>query len=375
MKFRAWMLLPLLAAAGAGGYAWLHARPLVVELVHPHRGPAVLAVYATGVVEPTIDVPIAPRVAGKLVELRVDEGAHVRRGQVLARLEDANLQHGIEQLAAQEQYAKQALDRQESILARGLGAQADRDRALAEWRAAHAATDKAREEQGFMVLRSPADGLVIRRDGEVGQFIAVNQVVFHVAASESLRISADVDEEDIPLVARGQKVLVRADAFPQQVFAGSVLEVTPRGDASTRSYRVRIGIPADAPLRVGMTADTNIVNSLAVMVPVSIYGGYFGVGLGVLVLGLLSIGTAGDYRSANAAKNLWTAFNSLAAVVIFAAQDALSWPAVLLMTAGTLTGSLFGAKLARILPNAAARVLVISVGAILTAVFTWRYWF
>jgi RND family efflux transporter MFP subunit len=272
MKFRAWMLLPLLAAAGAGGYAWVRNRPLVVELAHPHRGPAVLAVYATGVVEPTIDVPIAPRVAGKLVELRVDEGAHVRRGQVLARLEDANLQHGIEQLAAQEQYAKQALDRQETILARGLGAQADRDRALAEWRAAHAATDKAREEQGFMVLRSPADGLVIRRDGEVGQFIAVNQVVFHVAASASLRISADVDEEDIPLVARGQKVLVRADAFPQQVFAGSVLEVTPRGDASTRSYRVRIGIPADAPLRVGMTADTNIVveqHEGALLVPAS----------------------------------------------------------------------------------------------------------
>ena len=259
MKFRAWMLLPLFAVAGAGTWAWLRSRPLPVDVVHPHRGPAVLAVYATGVVEPTIDVPIAPRVAGKLVELRVDEGTRVRKGQVLARLEDSNLQHGIEQLDAQELYTKQALDRQENILARGLGARADRDRAFAEWRAAHAATGKAREEQGFMVLRAPSDGLVIRRDGEVGQFIAVNQVVFHVAASESLRISADVDEEDIPLVARGQRVLVRADAFPKQVYEGLVLEVTPRGDASTRSYRVRVSVPAGAPLRVGMTADTNII--------------------------------------------------------------------------------------------------------------------
>ncbi len=259
MRFRAWMLLPLLAAAGVATWAWQRNRPLAVEVEHPHRGPAVLAVYATGVVEPTIDVPIAPRVAGKLVELRVDEGARVRRGQALARLEDANLQHGIEQLEAQEQYAKQALDRQEGILARGLGARADRDRAFADWRAASAATDKAREEQGFMVLRSPADGTVIRRDGEVGQFIAVNQVVFHVAASDALRISADVDEEDIPLVAVGQRVLVRADAFPQKVFEGRVLEVTPRGDASTRSYRVRVSVPKDAPLRVGMTADTNVI--------------------------------------------------------------------------------------------------------------------
>jgi RND family efflux transporter MFP subunit len=272
MKFRSWMLLPLFAVAGGGSWAWLRGRPLVVEVVHPHRGPAVLAVYATGVVEPTIDVPIAPRVAGKLIELRVDEGARVRKGQVLARLEDSNLQHGIEQLDAQELYAKQALDRQEGILARGLGARADRDRAFAEWRAARAATDKAREEQGFMVLRSPADGTVIRRDGEVGQFIAVNQVVFHVAASDSLRISADVDEEDIPLVVRGQRVLVRADAFPQKVFEGRVLEVTPRGDASTRSYRVRVSVPKDAPLRVGMTADTNVIieqHEGALLVPAS----------------------------------------------------------------------------------------------------------
>ena len=272
MKFRAWMLLPLFAVAGAGTWAWLRSRPLPVDVVHPHRGPAVLAVYATGVVEPTIDVPIAPRVAGKLVELRVDEGARVRKGQALARLEDSNLQHGIEQLDAQELYAKQALDRQDSILARGLGARADRDRAFAEWRAAKAATDKAREEQGFMVLRAPSDGLVIRRDGEVGQFIAVNQVVFHVAASESLRISADVDEEDIPLVARGQRVLVRADAFPQKVFEGQVLEVTPRGDASTRSYRVRVSVPKDSPLRVGMTADTNVIieqHEGALLVPAS----------------------------------------------------------------------------------------------------------
>jgi uncharacterized membrane protein YfcA len=116
------------------------------------------------------------------------------------------------------------------------------------------------------------------------------------------------------------------------------------------------------------------VHSLAVMLPVSIYGGYFGVGLGVLVLGVLLIGSAGDYRSANATKNLVTAFNSLAAVVIFVTQGAVSWPAALLMTAGTLTGSLAGARLAQVLPNAAARSLVIAVGVLLTVTFAWRYW-
>ncbi|MBS0388949.1 MAG: efflux RND transporter periplasmic adaptor subunit, partial [Proteobacteria bacterium] len=79
-KFRAGYLLPLFAVAAAGGVLWWRSRPLDVEVVHAHRGPAVLAVYATGVVEPVINVPIAPRVAGKLVELLADEGDHVVRG-------------------------------------------------------------------------------------------------------------------------------------------------------------------------------------------------------------------------------------------------------------------------------------------------------
>ena len=116
------------------------------------------------------------------------------------------------------------------------------------------------------------------------------------------------------------------------------------------------------------------IHSVAAMLPVSIYGGYFGAGLGVLMLGVLSVGTAGDYRSANVAKNLLTAVNSTAATFIFAAQGVLAWPATLLMMLGTLVGGLIGARLAQVMPNDAARALVVFVGALLTAVFAWRYW-
>ncbi len=258
-KINTWLVLATLLAAAAGGYFFWHSKPLELQTTQLKRGAAIKAVYATGVVEPTVNVPIAPRVAGKLTELLVDEGSRVHKGQAMARLEDANLQHGIEQLAAQELYARQALDRQENIVAQGLGAKADRDKAYAEWKAAKAATDKAREERSFMVLRSPSEGIVMRRDGEVGQYIAINQTVFYVAVEGSLRVSADVDEEDIPLVMKGQRVLIRADAFPAQVQEGQVQEVTPRGDTNTRSYRVRISLAADTPLRVGMTTDTNII--------------------------------------------------------------------------------------------------------------------
>src|SRR6476659_329318 len=116
-------------------------------------------------------------------------------------------------------------------------------------------------------------------------------------------------------------------------------------------------------------------HSPAVVLPVSVYGGYFGSGVGVLMLGVLSVGTAGNYRSANVTKNLVTGLNSATATVIFAAQGVVSWPATLLMMAGTLVGGLIGARLAQVMPNHAARTLVVFVGALLTAVFAWRYWF
>ena len=68
-----------------------------------------------------------------------------------------------------------------------------------------------------------------------------------------------MDEEDIPLVQVGQKVLVRADAFPGRVFDAVVKEVTPKGDPVGRSYRVRLGLPDNLPLRIGMTTEANIV--------------------------------------------------------------------------------------------------------------------
>lgn len=256
IKYTIWGLVVAIAVTSV---MFMRHRPVAV-VAHPMtQGDAVLAVYATGIVEPSISIPIAPRVAGNLVELRVDEGAQVKKGQILARLEDVNLQHAVDQLRAQESWTKQVYDRTQAVLAKGVATVAERDKALADWQAAKAARQKSEAEQKFMWLTAPADGVVMRRDGEIGQFIAVNQPLMQLAAKAPLRITADVDEEDIAKVKVGQEVIIRADAFPDQLITGKVNEVTPKGDPTTRSYRVRIGFPTDAPLRSGMTTDTNIV--------------------------------------------------------------------------------------------------------------------
>jgi uncharacterized membrane protein YfcA len=115
--------------------------------------------------------------------------------------------------------------------------------------------------------------------------------------------------------------------------------------------------------------------SIALMTLVSIYGGYFGGGVGVLVLGVLSIETRGDYRAANVMKNLVVGLNGVVASAIFIVQGVIVWPAALLMMAGALIGGLIGARLIQVMRRQMMRAIVVSAGALLTAVFAWRYWF
>jgi len=117
------------------------------------------------------------------------------------------------------------------------------------------------------------------------------------------------------------------------------------------------------------------ISSLKVVLPVSFYGGYFGAGVGILMLGMFSLATGGDYRSANVAKNFVSSLNGLAATLVFATQGAVLWPETLALAAGTIGGGLVGAYVARIIPRDVIRVLIVVVGAALTIAFARRYWF
>ncbi|HUM94226.1 MAG TPA: efflux RND transporter periplasmic adaptor subunit [Candidatus Competibacter sp.] len=267
-----WIVIALAVLAGAGILAWRQFGPLTVETAQPTRGPAVRAVYATGTVEPTVMVPLAPRNAGRLMELKADEGAQVREGQELARLEDADLQRSVDELQARAQFAKTQLERAQTLLDRGLGTALERDRSRSEWQAADAAVARARALRSFMTLTAPADGQILRRDGEVGQLIPANQPIFYFARRQALRIEAEVDEEDITLVQLGQRVLIRAPALPDRVIDGRLASITPKGDPVSRSFRVRIEPVTEAPLRIGMTAEVNIIvaeRSDALLAPAS----------------------------------------------------------------------------------------------------------
>ena len=267
-----WVGLLALVAISVGAVYWL-AAPSSVIVVHPRRGPAVQAVYATGTVEPTVMVPISAHSTARLVELDVDEGQRVAKGQVLARLEDDDLRRAVEVTEAEERYTKAELDRLAVLVERQVVARSAYDRAKADWQKARAAAARAAAEAGYLQMVAPADGTIIRRDGEIGQMIGANQTVFWLYSNVPLRISAEVDEEDIAQVRPGQEVLIRSDALPGQTFHGRVHAVTPKGDPVARSYRVRISLPADTPLMIGMTTETNILlrqNENALLLPAGV---------------------------------------------------------------------------------------------------------
>jgi uncharacterized protein len=127
--------------------------------------------------------------------------------------------------------------------------------------------------------------------------------------------------------------------------------------------------------RLGEKESRRGAGSIALMTLVSVYGGYFGGGVGVLVLGVLSVETHGDYRAANVMKNLVVGLNGIVASAIFIVQGVIAWPVALAMMAGALIGGLIGARLIQVMRREMMRSVVVGAGALLTAVFAWRYWF
>lgn len=232
--------------------------PERVVVTTPTRGPAIQAVYATGTVEPTVMLPIASRTSARIMSIHADEGASVRKGQTLAQLEDTDLVGTVEEWEARVTFLSSEFSRIEALAKRKLVSPQELDRARSEREAAVASLKRARAQAEFMKLVAPEDGTIIRRDGEVGELLSANEPLFWLSCCAPLRVTAEVDEEDIPLVSIGQRAVVAVDALPGAVFPARVVSITPKGDSVARSYRVRLAFEGQTTLLIGMTTEVNI---------------------------------------------------------------------------------------------------------------------
>ena len=251
------------AAAAIGAGLWYIRQPALVQTVVPTKGDAAEIVYASGVVEPRIWAKVTSLVRERLVELCNCEAQTVEQGAMLARLDDTEAKAALRELEARLNLARDNFARISVLVERRVSSDQAMDQARAEVEQGEAmlAAQKARLDS--YVLRAPSAGTVLRQDGEVGEISEPGNVLFWVGQPAPLLVVADVNEEDIPRVDLRQRVLLRSDAFTDRILEGTVDSITPKGDPVTKTYRVRVKLPDDTPLRIGMSTDVNIVTRVA----------------------------------------------------------------------------------------------------------------
>ncbi len=253
------VIVVLGALAGAGYAGWLWTRVPAVETARPVRGPAVQAIYATGVVEPVHWAKVTPFLRGRIAKMCSCEGKAVRAGELLARLDDREARAEIAELDAREKFLASEVARYRRLLERRVTSSQAYERATSDHAQVRAAIRAARQRLDDLNLRAPMDGVVLRSDGEVGEVAEPGQVLFWVGKPKPLWVVGEVDEEDIPQVRIGQDVLIKADAFPGRDLAGTVARITLKGDPINKNYRVRIALPPASPLMIGMTTELNVI--------------------------------------------------------------------------------------------------------------------
>jgi RND family efflux transporter MFP subunit len=248
----------IVVAAAALAWWWLGRVPQVTA-VNPSRGTAVEIVYGTGAVEPLRWAKVATIIRDRIIETCNCEGKKVTKGTVLARLDDGDARAALHELKAREDFARRELERVTELIARGAATTQAYEKASTELRQVQGLIAVQMEKLGDYVITAPMDGVVLRQDAEVGEIAEQNQVLFRVGVPKPLQVTAEVNEEDIPRVAVGQTALLRSDAFPNRRLEGKVREITPFGDSIAKTYRIRVDLPDDTPLKPGMSVEANVV--------------------------------------------------------------------------------------------------------------------
>jgi RND family efflux transporter MFP subunit len=222
-------------------------------------GTAVEIVYATGAVEPVRWAKVTSLVRNRIIEICYCEGKTVAKGDVLARLDDKEPRAQLDELRAREDFAKREMERVTQLLGRGAATIQTHEKMASDLRQVQALISVQMEKLAYYTITAPMDGVVLRRDGEVGEIAEAGQVLFRVGVPKPLQIVAEVNEVDVPRVSVGQTALLRTDAFPDTRIEGTVHQITPMGDVVTKTYRIRIALPDDTPLIAGMSVEANIV--------------------------------------------------------------------------------------------------------------------
>lgn len=251
------------------------------------------SITATGTIEPVTKVEVGTQVSGIIDKIYVDYNSIVHKGQVIAELDKTNLlselastqsnllsaKNNYESTVATLNYQKANYNRYATLYQKGLVSANDYENARLSYETARMSAEQAKQQisvqeqnvtkaktnLGYATITAPIDGIVLSKEVEEGQTVAsaMSTPTLFIIAQDltAMRVIANIDEADIGGVEEGQRVTFTVDAFPDDVFEGSVTQV--RQEAKTESnvvtYEVVIAAPnADLKLKPGLTANVTI---------------------------------------------------------------------------------------------------------------------
>jgi len=244
------------------------------------KGSIINTVTATGTIQADTTVLIGTQVSGVIKKIYVDFNSNVKKGQLLAELDKTPLQTQVQQALAslddsksEVEYQQASYERFKALLDKKLVAQADYDqvkysynKALANLKTAQAGYDKAIVNLGYASIYSPIVGVVLNRAVDQGQTVAASfstPNLFTIGNDlTQMQLQANVDEADIGQLKTAQPVDFTVDAYPNEIFKGSVrqMRLQPVVTSNVVTYTVIVNAPnPEKKLMPGMTANITVL--------------------------------------------------------------------------------------------------------------------
>ena len=294
MKKTVGIVVLLLVFLGAGGYFYLKPPPKPqFKTLKVERGSIVSTVSATGTLNAVVTVQVGTQVSGTLSKLYVDFNSPVKKGQPIAQIDPALFSSAVEQargnaLSAAANLgkarvtladAKRTLGRNKQLLEQGIVSQSDLDAAQTAYDSSltgissaealvmqtRGALRQAETNLNYSTIRSPVNGIVVSRSVDVGQTVAASfatPTLFTIAQDlTKMEIDTSVDESDISRLKVGQPASFTVDAYPEQQFTGTVIQIrnAPIVTQNVVTYVTVIGVSnKDLKLKPGMTANVAV---------------------------------------------------------------------------------------------------------------------
>lgn len=275
------ILLAVLLILASGALKTPKVRVGEVSLTYPSQGLSVL--NASGYVEAERKAALASKITGRLAWLGVEEGSRVKKGQVVARLENADLAASLDSARAALKAARDGLDaakaeaddagvdfrRKEELLTGGFISRRDFDAAEARHRKAQAAFGSAMAQVksaeaelrgaeaslGYADIRAPFGGVVLTKNADIGDIVTplgaaagTKAAVVTIADMDTLQVEADVSESNVSRISTGMPCEIQLDALPGKRFNGQVHMIVPTADRAKASVLVKVRFIEKDPL-------------------------------------------------------------------------------------------------------------------------------